>query len=214
MKRRTLLAAVGTGSIIGAAGCFGASQLMNGDGDGGQKGNEEQSSNGSAENGSDRAQSDGNGSEGNGSDEKATDQESNESGEETNESSEGQEDDENNETESNESDDSSSRPDDPVDTISVDDHGLEIQDSPEQGVDKEIYCYGKFTNGEHALRKVRVDGVVLAKDGTRLDHSWKPFARLEPGEQFEVRFRFFVSPDEIHEYLVGATEATYVEGEQ
>lgn len=214
MNRRTLLAGIGSASLAGTAGCYGLAQLITGGDDSDESDTNQQNSN-SSENASDSSQSDGSTTEGDNASEDTTDQESDASETESDESEDAdpQADNESTETNDNESSESesTSRPDDPVNTISVRDDGLDISPSPEKGVDEEIYCYATFDVGEYDLRKVRIDAVALAEDGTRLDHAWKPFMSLEAGETFNVEFRFFVNSDEIYEYLIGATEAQYVD---
>lgn len=209
MKRRTLLAAAGGATLFGGAGCYGLAAMTDDD----QENNDDNSN--TSENGSESSQSNGSTSEGNNTSEETTDQESNESDTESNDSEDGdpQADNESTETNDNESteSESTSRPEDPVNTISVRDDGLDVSPSPEKGVDEEIYCYATFDVGEYDLRKVRIDAVALATDGTRLDHAWKPFMQLDAGDTFDVEFRFFVSSDEIYEYLIGATEAQYAD---
>ena len=98
-----------------------------------------------------------------------------------------------------------------MNTITVTDHGLDVSESPDPDVDREVHCYCTFAAGEHDLRDVRIDAVALADDETRLDHGWVPFAKVDAGESYDVDIPFYVNPDEIAEYLIGATEATYAE---
>lgn len=194
MNRRTLLAGIGGASIAGTAGCYGLAQMIGGD-DNDKNSDGNQSNTTSDENASDSALSDEENAEGNGTSENATDEQQGESGEEGNTSDE----------------EGSTRPDDPVDTISVMDHGLDVSASDDPDVDREVVCYGTFEAGEYDLQNVRIDAVALAENGDRIDHGWVPFAQVGAGESYDVDIPFYVNPDEINEYLIGATEATYAE---
>ncbi|MDL5363906.1 hypothetical protein [Halalkalicoccus sp. NIPERK01] len=104
-----------------------------------------------------------------------------------------------------------SRPEDPVDTVTVIDHGLDISPAEDPKVDKEIVCYATFEIGEWDLRKCRVDAVALAENGDHLDQGFVPFFEMNAGETYDVEIPFYIDPDEIHEYLIGMTEAQYAE---
>ena len=196
MKRRTLLATAGGATLFGTAGCYGIASLISRS----DSGDQQQEENNSSENATGRVQTNKHNTTGNDTNETTTDEERNESAESSEENAEG-----------NASDEGSNRPSDPVDTITVTDHGLDVSESSEKDVDREIHCYGTFEAGEHALRDVRIDAVALAENGDRLDHGWVPFAKVGAGESYDVDIPFYVNPDEIAEYLIGATEATYVE---
>lgn len=195
MNRRTLLATVGGTTLVGTAGCYGIAQMITG----GDDSDESANGTGGSENGTGRPQATGQQTEGNETSADAMDEQGNDTAGESNESQQG------NESGGN------SRPTDATETIDVTDHGLDISNSPEPDVDKDITCYGTFQVGEYDLRKVRIDAVALAENGDRLDHGWVPFATASAGESYDVEIPFYVDPDEIAEYLIGATEATYAE---
>ncbi|KYH23720.1 hypothetical protein HAPAU_42000 [Halalkalicoccus paucihalophilus] len=190
MNRRTLLAGIGGASLAGTAGCYGLAQLITGDNNP-ENSNETTGDTESNENVSDSPLADAENSEGNGT----TDQQQDEDGEESNASDEG----------------SSTRPDDPTETVTVVDHGLDISPSPDPDIDREVVCYGTFEVGEYDLRKTRVDAVALDENGDRIEHGWVPFFTMNAGETYDVEIPFYVNPDEIDEYLIGVTEAQYVE---
>lgn len=193
MNRRTLLAGIGGASLAGTAGCYGLAQLITGD-DNNENSNENAGDTEGNENATDSPLADVESSEGNATSEETADEESSEN-------------DENDEDESN----GNQRPEDPVNTISVTDHGVDVSKSDDPDVDREIHCYGTFEIGEYDLRDVRIDAVALAENGDRLDHGWVPFATVGAGESYDVDIPFYVNPDEIAEYRIGATEATYAE---
>lgn len=196
MNRRTLLAGIGGVSIAGTAGCYGLAQLITGD-DTDENSDENTSDTKSAENASDSPLADTENGEGNTTSETPTDEEQGEGGE--------------NEPEANGTSEGTDRPADAVDTISVVDHGVDISPADDPKVDKKVVCYGTFEVGEYDLRKVRIDAVALAENGDELDQGWVPFFTMEAGEQYSVEIRFFVDPNEIAEYRIGATEAQYAE---
>ena len=185
MKRRTLLATAGGATLFGTAGCFGIASLISGD-NSDEETDEQETTDVS----------------GNASDSHVSDEVNTESNETSENTTDG---------ESNETSETSSRPEDPVDTISVTDHGLDVSKSPDPDVDKEVYCFGTFEIGDYDLRKVRIDAVALDENGDRLDHGWVPFAQAAAGESYDVEIPFYINPDEIAEYLIGATEAQYME---
>lgn len=61
----------------------------------------------------------------------------------------------------------------------------------------------------HLLNHRRLS--ILAENSDCLDHGWVPFAKVSARESYDVDIPFYVNPDEIVEYLIGATEAAYVE---
>lgn len=203
MNRRTLLATVGGTTLVGTAGCYGIAQMIIGnDEETDESGDENPDSTGGSKNGTERPQTASEESEGNvvvrrrygrpGQREQRREQRER--------------------TEQREQRDCRLEPTgDATETIDVTDHGLDISDSPEPGVDKDITCYGTFEVGEFDLRKVRIDAVALAENGDRIDHGWIPYEQAEAGSSYDVEIPFYVNSDEIAEYLIGATEAQYAD---